>query len=328
LAALTRPYEVGGQAVTVGASVGVGLYPHDAREPGELRRCADLAMYRAKAAGKNTLRLFGEGEPAPAPAPEETRLRGALERGDLSLVYQPQFDATGRRIVAAEALLRWHDAELGPVPPARFIPLAEASGLIVPVGAWVLDGACRQLAAWRSQGWTGRVTVNVSPVQLTQPEFQEEVMRTLRRHGLRGEDLELEITEGAVLEDARAASGHLARLRGIGVRIAVDDFGMGHAALLYLLAFPVHVLKIDRTFVQGATLREHDRSLVQALVTFARALTLEIVAEGVETEEQRALMQGLGVDVVQGYLLDRPQSAGDLTPQLVGAGHVGAGGGE
>lgn len=322
LAALIRPYPVAGrpgQTVTVGASVGVSLSPHDAREAGELRRCADLAMYRAKQEGKNTLRLFSDPDPDAAPSPGEVRLRGALSRGDFRLVYQPQCDAAGGQVLATEALLRWRDDELGEVSPGCFIPVAEASGLIVPVGAWVLDEACRQLAEWRLRGWTGRMAVNVSPVQLTQPDFQDGVLDTLRRHGLRGEDLELEITEGAVLGDARAASGHLARLREVGVRIAVDDFGMGHAALLYLLAFPVHVLKIDRTFVQGATLREHDRALVQALVTFAHALKLGVVAEGVETATQRSLMQELGVGVVQGYLLGRPQSAGELTPRLLAA---------
>lgn len=321
LEALRPPFDLQGQAVTVTAAVGVSLYPHDAREAGDLRRCADLAMYRAKRAGPSELRCFsdpGEGG-AGGPSALELRLRGALERGDLTLHYQPQFDVRGVRIVGAEALVRWTDAELGPVPPGRFVAVAEDSGLIVPVGAWVLEQACRQLARWRAQGWPGRLAVNVSPVQLAQPGLVEQVLGTLERCGLRGEDLELEITERGVLQDAQQASGQLARLREAGVRIAVDDFGMGHAALLYLLAFPVHALKIDRRFVQGALNREHERQVVQALVAFAQALDLDMVAEGVETEAQRALMEQLGVGTVQGYLLGRPVPAGVLGEQLLAA---------
>ncbi|MBB5233968.1 putative bifunctional diguanylate cyclase/phosphodiesterase [Deinococcus budaensis] len=321
LDALRWPFDLHGQAVTVTAAIGVGLYPHDAREAGELRRCADLAMYRAKQAGRSELRCFSQeaGAGTAGPSARELRLRGALERGDLTLRYQPQFEVRGGRIMAAEALLRWTDAELGAVPPDQFIPLAEDSGLIVPIGAWVLEEACRQLARWRAQGWAGRMAVNVSPVQLAQPDLVEQVLGTLARCGLRGEDLELEITERAVLQDAQRASGGLARLRAAGVRIAVDDFGMGHAALLYLLAFPVDVLKIDRRFVQGALDRDHERQVVQALVAFARALNLDMVAEGVETEAQRALMEELGVGLVQGYLLGRPVPAQRLGELLASA---------
>ncbi|WP_216329770.1 putative bifunctional diguanylate cyclase/phosphodiesterase [Deinococcus aestuarii] len=317
LQALTTPFEVQGHSLTVGASIGVSLFPQDAREAGELCRRADLAMYHAKRAGKNHLSLFAADQAVGGPSLIEERLRGALDRGELTLHYQPQFDVRGERVVATEALLRWTDAELGPVSPEHFIPLAESTGLVVEIGAWVLDEACRQAAVWRQVGWKGHMAVNVSPRQLAEPEWVERVLGTLERHGLRGPDLELELTEHAVVQDARAAAQTLGRLRDAGVRIAVDDFGTGHTTLLYLLEFPLQVLKIDRRLVQGALEREGERRVLQALVALAQGLTLDVVAEGVETGAQRAQMEELGVGFVQGYLLGRPVAADQLTGLLV-----------
>ncbi|MDP9764112.1 putative bifunctional diguanylate cyclase/phosphodiesterase [Deinococcus enclensis] len=316
LQALRPPMTVDGQAVRVTASIGVSLYPDHAREAGELRRCADLAMFQAKRSSARGYRLFQADEPDPDQA-LLTRLEGALARGDLSLHYQPLFDLTDHRVVAVEALMRWTDPELGRVPPDRFIPVLEASPLIGPVGLWALDQALTQLARWQTRGWRGRMAVNICLAQLADPGFSVAVQAALERHGLRGEQLELEITERAVLIDVRQVTEQLLHLREVGVRLALDDFGMGQGTLLYLLDFPAQVIKLDRRITQGAQDSPRERRVAEALTTFIHALNFEVIAEGVETPEQLDLMKTLGVHLVQGFYLARPGPAASVDGLLL-----------
>ncbi|BDP44041.1 hypothetical protein DAETH_40100 (plasmid) [Deinococcus aetherius] len=311
LDALTAPLALPGAGVSVGASVGVSVWPDDAQGAGELLRRADDAMYHVKLRGKNGVQLFTPEMGAEARARQETRrcLPGALERGELRLHYQPQCGPRGE-VVAAEALLRWTHPLLGEVPPDRFVPVAEDLGLILPLGEWVLREACRQAAEWRARGLTLRVAVNVSPAQLGQADFPDRVLLALRGAGLPPEALELEITERLAVRNVAVAARQLARLGDRGVRVAVDDFGTGQSALASLSRLPLTSLKVDRGFVRDLDEAGHDPAgaarVVQAVAGLAHSLGLTVVAEGVEEAWQFGRVHALGCDLVQGYLLARP----------------------
>ncbi|WP_424952661.1 putative bifunctional diguanylate cyclase/phosphodiesterase [Deinococcus sp.] len=308
LNAFETPFEVGGQVLPVRTSIGVSLWPADGQDAASLLKHADVAMYSAKQGGKQGVRFF---TPAMSAAAEERvqlegRLRHALQHGAFSLHYQPIVASGGGVPVAFEALLRWTDPELGPVGPDRFIPVAEDSGLIVPLGAWVLDEACRQLRAWHDAGHSGlRMSVNVSPLQFERPEFVSQVRAALARHRLKSSSLMLELTERLIVRDLTAAQLKMQTLRELGVELWIDDFGAGQAALSYLLRLPVSGVKVDRVFVQGLG-DVGTRRIVQAIMALAGALQLGTVAEGVETPEQLESLQELGCDRMQGYLLGRP----------------------
>jgi EAL domain-containing protein (putative c-di-GMP-specific phosphodiesterase class I) len=257
-------------------------------------------------------------------APEEKallqgRLKRALQGGGLSLHYQPQVNAGDDRVVGLEALLRWQDAELGSVPPARFIPVAESTGLILPLGEWALDEACRQAAAWRAQGLSLRVSVNVAPHQLRQRGFAGRLAERLARHDLPGQALEQEITESAAMSSREQAAGQMAELAVLGVGLALDDFGIGHSSLGHLRQLPVSRLKIDRSFVQGLAEGSEDLVLARAIIALGRALGRRVVAEGVETAEQRRLLEREGCDVLQGWLF-APAVPADEVPALAARG--------
>ena len=308
LQALQQPIQMVQGEARVTGSVGVSLYPQDGANATDLQRYADVAMYRAKHSGKNRLTFYTPGMNAvdAARASMEVQLRGALERQELHLVYQPQHDPGGR-VRSVEALLRWESRALGNVPPSAFIPLAEDTGLIVPLGSYVLNEACRQLAAWRHEGKAvERVSVNVSPVQFTQGTFVDGVRRALQHHRLQGHDLELELTERMIIRDVAGASRKMVELRGLGVHISIDDFGTGNSALSYLMTLPVTTLKIDQSFVQALEDTAGAYRVVQAIVALGHALGLEVVAEGVETPAQLLQVRELGVERIQGFLLGRP----------------------
>jgi diguanylate cyclase (GGDEF)-like protein/PAS domain S-box-containing protein len=319
LGAFARPVALGAYTVRVGSSVGIASAgPGDGAD--ELLRNADLAMYRAKARGKGVYEVFSAEmyEAMHDRIALEGDLRVALERDEFRLVYQPIVDLETERVVGVEALARWHHAERGVVPPARFIGIAESSGLILPLGRRVLDQACAQAAAWRRQGADDlHVAVNISGRQLQDPAFVADVAAALARAELAPEALLLEITEGVVMHDIEANLERLAALKALGVRLAIDDFGTGYSSLAYLQRFPVDVLKIDKSFVDGVHERGSDEALARTIVSMGRTLSLCTVAEGVEHAAQRDTLRALGCTLAQGYLFSRPAAPADLEPLLL-----------
>ena len=309
LEALRQPCVIGDRELFVGASIGITGYPSDSEDPDILLRNADAAMYRAKDAGRNTYRFF---------TPEmniqlrerlemESHLRYAIRDAELHVVYQPQVDIRTGRIVAAEALVRWDNPVLGEVPPGNFIPLAEETGLINPIGEWVLLRACRAAKRWPvKQPSPIRVAVNVSAIQFRGGELVDSVSRVLRESGLPACSLELEITERVLLEDVANTARVLQDLKRMGVRLALDDFGKGYSSLSYLKRFPFDTLKIDRSFISGVTVNPGDAALCKAITAMANSLNLSVIGEGVETPEQWEFLRSHGADVVQGYYISKP----------------------
>jgi diguanylate cyclase (GGDEF)-like protein len=305
--------------VMVTASVGIALYPTDSTDDDALLRQASIAMYAAKRQGRGRVAFFDATMKAGALARFnlEQRLQRALARGGLSLDYQPQFNLGTGEISGVEALLRWTDAELGSVAPEEFVPLAEEMGLIMPIGEWALRTACNQFRLWLDTGLdAGRVAVNVSPAQFAQPGFCRMVAAALADTGLAPARLELEITESLALRDDGRTSEILADLRQIGVSLAIDDFGMGHSNLGRLSSVPVSRLKIDRALVQGSDSAGRAATIVGTIVSMARSLGLEVVAEGVEDFTQLLDLQEQQCNEVQGYLLSKPLSADEATQLL------------
>jgi len=305
------PVWLDGHEVVVTASVGVARYPECGATVDEVVIAADRAMYEAKAAGRNMV-LLARGRPEPVPAGQlhlEEQLRHALSRDELVLYYQPEVDAASGAVVAFEALLRWHHPTLGLLPPSRFIPLLEDTGLIRPVGSWVIRTAVEWIAAYRARFHSdARVSVNVSPSQLNDDSVRLEVRDALARWALPPSALELEFTEACMTRDEDATSRVLAGLRDLGVRIALDDFGTGFSSLSHLRRFQVDTLKIDQSFLANA----EDRLLVSGIIGLGRRLGLTVVAEGVEADEQRDFLVAEGCHVLQGFLFGRPTPGPDL----------------
>ncbi|WP_339843971.1 EAL domain-containing protein [uncultured Halopseudomonas sp.] len=300
----------------VGASIGIALYPKDGSNAHELIRNADAAMYRAKAQGRNTYSHYLPclTEEARARFELERSLRGALHNDELTLHYQPLVELTSGRCIGAEALLRWHSAEHGAVGPDRFIPLAEESGQIVALGTWVLHQACQQASEWRREGLLlETIAVNLSPIQFMQRNIVQIVRDALDISGLPAACLELEITEGALMQHIAQAEETLDALRALGVRISVDDFGTGYSSLAYLRRFALDKLKIDKSFLAGLPRDPSDCQLVQTIIAMARNMQLSVLAEGVETAEQKTWLQKHGCDQCQGYLLGRPMNVAAFT---------------
>ena len=305
--AISLPVTVGGRELSVTCSVGVTLCPQDGMDASTLLRNANLAMYRAKEAGRNTAHIYTAELNARVSErfSVETGLRRALERDELYLQYQPQIDLRTRRVVGLEALVRWRNAELGLVAPARFIPVAEESGLIQPIGEWILRSACLQGKAWEHAGCAIRVAVNLSVLQFRQKNLVEVIAAILHDTGLPAERLELELTESAVMNSSDTIAAMMGRIRQMGVQFSIDDFGTGYSSLLYLKRFPASRLKIDQSFVQGVGADADDASIVRAVISLAHNLNLRVVAEGVETEEQLDFLEAHGCDEAQGYYFGR-----------------------
>jgi diguanylate cyclase (GGDEF)-like protein len=306
---LARPVTLNHRRASTSASIGIATYPRDGVEADDLVRKAETAMHHAKERGRNRYEFYAREINAAARrrASVESRLVRAIDDGGLLLHYQPQYDLRRERIVGAEALIRWQHPELGFLSPMDFLPIAEESGLIVPIGAWVLRTACMQTAEWQNSGYHGlRISVNVSSHQFREPGFVDVVSSTLSESGLRAESLELEITESSLLEDVDATVKTLNHLKRIGVRLSIDDFGTGYSALAYLKRLPVDVLKIDQSFVRELTTNPVNATITEAVVQLARGLDLTTIAEGVETPEQLLLLGSYGCHRMQGYLFGRP----------------------
>ena len=314
LQAFERPFDLGGAEVYSGISVGIALFPLDAADAPTLLRDADTAMFRAKERGRNNFQFYSADMSADVAEAMrlERGLRRAIEAGEMALHYQPQValhDST--RVIGVEALLRWHSAEFGDVGPTRFIPIAEKSNLILPIGDWVLRTACAQGKAWQAAGLPPvRIAVNLSAVQLRQPGLVERIREVLGESGLEPHLLELEITESVVMEDVDRSTGVLRELRQLGCEVSIDDFGTGYSSLNYLKHFPVDTLKIDQSFIRNIDSDAGDRAVVNAIISLGESLGLRIVAEGVETERQAECLRGRGgrVDMaLQGFHFCRPQ---------------------
>jgi diguanylate cyclase (GGDEF)-like protein/PAS domain S-box-containing protein len=311
--ALREPFILDGHQLVITASIGISISPDDGRDAQLLLKNADMAMYEAKAQGRNNYRFFTERMTAEVRQRLllENRLRGALARQELYMVLQPKFWVADRRLSGFEALLRWTDADGVATSPAEFIPVAEESGLIIEIGAWVLRQACQLAAAWPQQGTSLTMAVNVSPRQLVQPGFAALVASILQETGLAPAQLEIEVTESALLERTGNVKAALDGLKALGVRLAVDDFGTGYSSLAYLKDFAPDTVKIDRCFVTDLQHRQDNAAIVLAIITLAKSLKMEALAEGVETEEELAALSRLGCEAVQGYLTGRPLSLQD-----------------
>jgi diguanylate cyclase (GGDEF)-like protein len=318
---LREPVELGeaGKLFSVTASIGVAVGQY--ATPDDLLRDADLALYAAKAAGKDRYALFDPGLYADAEGRRalQSDLSAAVAEHQLFLHYQPIFDLASRRVVGAEALVRWRHPQRGVVAPASFIPLAEESRMIVPIGRWVLDEACRQAAAWSADGLQLGISVNVSAYQLGRREFVEDVRRALESSRIAPSSLTLEITETTLVRDVPAACERLEEVKALGVRVAIDDFGTGYASLSHLQRMPVDVLKIDRSFVAALADGGQSRELLAAILGVGQSLSLSVVAEGIEQHSQQKMLEEMGCEMAQGFLLGHPGPAREIEAMLVSA---------
>jgi EAL domain-containing protein (putative c-di-GMP-specific phosphodiesterase class I) len=311
LSAVQAPMHVDGQVFTVKASFGISIYPDDGSEPATLKKNADMAMYHAKAQGRNRYSFFTRSldEQLARRLEIENNLLSALHEGQLAVYYQPQFD-TEFHLVGFEALIRWRHPEKGMIPPGLFIPIAEQSGLITKIDEWVLQSVCRQLGEWRGKGYhPPAVSVNLSMKLFHQADLPERIARTVSDCGAKPSWIRFEVTESALMENAAQTVGHLSRIRELGFVLSIDDFGTGYSSLNYLKQFPVDHLKIDRGFVRDLASDKNDAAIVLAIISLAHSLGLSVVAEGVETEFQSQFLRGHGCDYLQGNLLGRPASA-------------------
>lgn len=308
LHAMQAPCAWGQVQLEFGTSIGVGLSPLDARDPPSLMRCADMAMYRAKERGRGNFVFYEEsmGHAMAEKVLLSERLRLALGYGGIQLHYQPQIETATGKVCGVEALLRWTDPVLGEIPPDRFIPVAESSGLILGLGSYVLDAACRQIRAWMDQERPVRVAINLSPQQLRQHNLVDQVRAALTQHQVPAHWLELEVTESQAMQDPEHACRVLGELAELGVGLALDDFGNGHSSLAYLQFLPVRRLKLGKDFMRAGRLGD---KLLGAMVQLCHALELDMVAEGVETEAQRAQLEKLGCRCYQGWLSSKALSA-------------------
>ena len=321
LAALNEPFLIDGHDLRVSASIGISVYPQDGSDAETLLRLADIAMYRAKQhASTDGEHIAFYSQDMNKGMQERMRiesgLRQALGSGQLLLHYQPKFEISSGKIIGAEALVRWQHPERGLVPPAEFIPLAEATGLVVQVGEWVLEAACAQAQAWKEKGLPPvRLAVNVSAREFT-PALPGRVMETLKRYGLEPSWLELEITESTLMHNIERVIGIMDRLTAEGITLSLDDFGTGYSSLSYLKRFPIDTLKIDRSFTTGIPVDTNDCAIASTIISIAQQLNHRVIAEGVETPEQLAFLKDSGCDEVQGYLFSRPLPAHEFERAL------------
>lgn len=314
LECLQAPFQINGDEPTVAASIGIALFPFDGDDPDQLLKNAGTALARAKEQGSNGYQFYTTDMNAKAyqRLVLESRLRKAVERGELLLHFQPLVHIAEERIVGVEALLRWHSPELGMIPPSDFIPIAEETGLILPIGEWVLRQAVAQTDAWHEAGLTGlRIAVNISARQFQARDFVTKVRRLLMDTGFPGACLELELTESSIMRDVDDTVHRLHELTELGVQVTVDDFGTGYSSLAYLKRFPIGALKIDRSFIADVTTDPNDAAIARAVVALAEALKVRVVGEGVETQAQLAFLRDLGCNEAQGFLIGRPMPAVD-----------------
>jgi diguanylate cyclase (GGDEF)-like protein/PAS domain S-box-containing protein len=319
LAAFARPLLIQGQEYRVTGSIGVCLYPGDAQDEQALMKNADIAMYRAKEEGKNTYKFYSAEANVHSfeRLALETALRRGLERNEFFLHYQAKLDLATGEITGVEALVRWQHPDLGAVSPAQFIPLAEETGLIVPLGTWVLRTACAQNVAWQRDGLPPlRMAVNISARQFADEDLLRDIQAALAESGMKPELLEVELTESMVMQNPERAAGTLAALKRLGVRIAIDDFGVGYSSLAHLKRFPIDTLKVDRSFIRDIPQNSEDKAITEAIIAMGKSLALTIVAEGVETLEQQTFLREHHCDEMQGFYFSKPIPSGEFAALL------------
>jgi diguanylate cyclase (GGDEF)-like protein/PAS domain S-box-containing protein len=331
LSAVIRPVVLHGQEWRVTASVGISIFPDDAHDEPSLMKHADIAMYHAKEEGKNTFQFY-DGRLKALSLERltiEAHLRRAIERDELTLHYQAKVDLATNRIAGVEALLRWHGAELGTVTPAKFIPLAEETGLILPIGRWVLQTACAQSVAWQRAGLPPLpIAVNLSPRQLADPGLVADVRAVLDGTGLQPGLLELEVTESSVMHNVDRAVDVMTALKSMGVRLAIDDFGTGYSSLAQLKRFPIDTLKVDRSFIREIPDDPEDRAIAEAIIAMGKTLSLTVVAEGVETAAQKEFLRARACHQMQGFHFSKPLPAGEFAELLLRQRESGPAGGD
>jgi diguanylate cyclase (GGDEF)-like protein len=314
-----HPFIIQGREIVVTASIGIAVYPEDGGDAATLLKHADTAMYQAKDEGRNNWKTYSTALTTRAMhrLEMENSLRRGLERQEFCLYYQPQMRAADGRIDSVEALVRWNHPERGLVPPNEFIPIAEEGALIIPLGEWVLREALAQVRAWHKMGHSNlRVAVNLSGRQLRDANFVASVLQNLRATAFDGRFLELELTETILMDSTESTIGRLKQLSEAGVHFSIDDFGTGYSSMGYLKRFPIQLLKIDRSFVQGLPHNPDDVAIATAIISMAHSLHLEVVAEGVETPEQAEFLRRAGCEKLQGYLFSRPQPAAQIPALL------------
>jgi predicted signal transduction protein with EAL and GGDEF domain len=320
--AIRQAHEIDGAELHVSCSVGMAMYPEDGRDIDELMRHADVAMYQSKAGGRDMARFFTPemNRRAQKRRHIESNLRHAIERDELSLRYQPRIDARSGRPVGMEVLLRWHSEELGAVPPDEFVPIAEESGQIVAIGAWVMSQACRQHALWRLQGLGAvPVSLNVSAPQLRDRGLVDMLRDAFVAHGVDPSQVEIEFTESTLMDSAEQALAQLHAVKALGVRLSIDDFGTGYSSLAYLNRFPIDKLKIDRSFVHRMLDDPTDLAITRAIIGLGHTLGLRVVAEGVESPEEAQTLREASCDELQGFHVARPMTAEDAAAWLLDA---------
>jgi diguanylate cyclase (GGDEF)-like protein len=319
LEVLSKPFQIESHEVTISASIGISIFPENGADASQLLQQADSAMYAAKRNGKNQMLYFSseQGSQVRERLTLENQLRGAIARGEISVFYQPEFDIATQRLIRFEALARWNHPTLGNIPPDRFIPVAEESGLIVPLGAYILERACTEALRWQKVAKEPvQVAVNVSSVQFSRETFVNEVIDIVRHTGLPPHLLQIELTESVMLSGTEPAAETMRQLRAAGISIAIDDFGTGYSCFGYLPRLPFNALKIDRMFVKELETRPEMKAMVHSLVTLAHNLSMQVIVEGIETPEQLQMIKALGGNEVQGYLMGRPTP--DPMAQLTG----------
>ena len=313
----TPPFQAGEHEFFISASIGTSLYPQDGTDVATLVKNADAAMYRSKAKGRNRVERYTRDLTAQANerVALEHELRRAIEREELSLYYQPKRSLVTQQLIGAEALIRWHHPTLGEVPPEHFIALAEENGMILQIGDWVLEQACRQLHAWQAAFEDfGPLSVNLAGAQLRHPNLLSRIEQLLRDYHLEPGCLQLEITENFIMSQAEEALAVLHQLKRLGVQLAIDDFGTGYSSLSYLKRLPLDFLKIDQSFVRGLPDDPHDAAIVRAIIALGHSMQFTIIAEGVETPAQQAFLASEGCEQMQGYIVSLP-----LPPELFAA---------
>jgi predicted signal transduction protein with EAL and GGDEF domain len=322
IAALEAPHRIGGHDLRISASIGIATFPHDADDAETLMRNADFAMYQAKYSGRNNYQYFRPDMNTNAMERQsvELDLRQAIARQEFVLNYQPKVNLTTGAVVGVEALIRWHRPHQGVVPPAGFIPVAEESGLILPIGRWALETACRQARAWQDGGLPPvSIAINVSAVELRGKDFLGNVRQILEQNRLEPQLLELELTETFMMQDWRTTAEILRALKALGVRLALDDFGTGYSSLSYMRRFPIDALKIDQSFVRDMTIDADDASIVSAVINMGRSLNMGVVAEGIQTRDQLEFLRDRQCPEGQGFYFGPPVPAAELTELWSGA---------
>jgi diguanylate cyclase (GGDEF)-like protein len=309
LSVVIRPVEILGQECRVTASIGISVFPEDAQDAKSLMKNADMAMYQAKEEGKNNCQFYSPDISALSVERLviETHLRHAMERNELALHYQAKVDFKTGEIRGVEALLRWCNEELGSVPPARFIPIAEDCGLIVPIGRWAMKAACAQCTTWLGQGLPPVcMAINISPRQFQDPNLLDDIAQILEETRIPPTLVEFEITESMIMHDIDRAVEKLCAIKDLGVRVAIDDFGTGYSSLSQLKRFPVDTLKVDRSFIRDIPGNNEDRAITEAIISMGKSLGVVVVAEGVETAEQQTFLSNRACDEMQGFYFSRP----------------------